>query len=160
MQEVQINKEVLDKADETVKEALEKLKEMASPGWSITSAMSNLSHATLKDISDTVHQGGTTEGNITTLTAPMIIPTLQKLKERIKQLGITKILMEQLFLAHYADKYFENGAFNNGNFRTAASTIFESRQAVKQHKQHQRQQRRGRRRQSRRRRWQHQSEQH
>ena len=130
VQEVQIKKDVLDKTDETLKEVLNKIKEMASPGWSITSALSNISTEALKNISETVHQGGTTEGNIITLTAPMIIPELQNLKECIKQLGITKVLMEQLFLAHYSDKYFENGAFNNANFRTAASTILESRQTA------------------------------
>jgi hypothetical protein len=123
--EVQLDRDVLNSVPTTVQEALDQLAEMVKPGWNITTALKKLDSSVLKALSETVHSGSTTELNITSLTAPEVLPILKKLKDCIKQANLLKNLMEGVFLTHYADKFYEGGTFNNGNFRTAAGTIMD-----------------------------------
>jgi hypothetical protein len=125
--EVQMDKDVLNSTPVAIQESLDQLAEMVKPGWSISTALKKLDNPTLKILSETVNSGSTTELNITSLTASLVLPALAKLKNCMKQVNVLKNLMEGVFLAHYADKFFEGGTFNNGNFRTAAATILDSR---------------------------------
>ena len=119
---LQLNQDVLNAIPAVMQGSTTLLGSFVNGRFSLPARLAQMDPRTLERLSQVEFTGGTTEFHLLKSVATHVMVEYAQLKVVIENLTTMQKMIEQKFMGSYTANYYDNGCYQNANFKTAVST--------------------------------------